>query len=235
MTRIDTVLFDLDDTLYRELDFVVAALACVAEFLEQRTGVRASSFREDMLKILETHGRGHVFDLLLKQHDLPLAWVSPMLFVYRRARPRLQLFPDARNFLERLRFSEVQTGIVTDGCALVQAGKVTGLGLETLMDIVVYTDTLGEGAGKPSSIGYEVALELLEADPSTSAYVANDVRKDFVGPRHLGMTGVLVTRGMLGVLDRQPESHRPHHMVHTLEEVGFILEGSSHCTQSHGG
>lgn len=223
MKAIDAVLFDLDDTLYEEMNFVTAALERVARFLAARAFPSADQFLAEMLDILETVGRGRVFDIVLERHGLPSSWVRPLLYVYRSADPELALFSDALPLLDDLRRRHVRTGIVTDGSALVQANKVRGLGLNQLVDVVVYTDTLDEGAAKPAPTGFLVALELLGSEPAVSAYVANDVRKDFAGPRSLDMTGVLVTRRMLGDLDSQPRDAHPDHIVADLSEVGVAL------------
>ncbi len=58
------VLFDLDDTLYPEMDFVRSALGAVAADLEADVGIDAGFSRMRMLQILRRDGRGRVFDEL---------------------------------------------------------------------------------------------------------------------------------------------------------------------------
>ena len=226
MSRLQCVLFDVDDTLYRELDFVHAAMGDVAAFVAGRTGEDRDGVLTQLLELLAERGRGDVFDTLLASRGLPSAWVAPMLYVYRCARPALSLYDDAGALLTLLRRNGVRTGIVTDGVTLVQHNKVRGLGLEDVIDAVVYTDTLGPQAGKPSPTGFEIAMELLGVTANRTAYVANDVRKDFIAPRALGMTAVLVRRGILGDLREQPEHAHPHHAVDTLGEVAQTLNAA---------
>ena len=223
MKALQSVLFDLDDTLYPEMTFVTEALGEVGRFLTERTGQPGEEFQAEMLAVLKEQGRGKVFDVVLKRHGLPESWVSPMLHVYRSSTPKLRLFDDAQPLLDMLKSHGIRIGIVTDGFSLVQASKILCLGLRRVMDVVILTDTLGEGFGKPSPEGFVVALEMLDSEPEASAYVANDARKDFAGPRELNMAGVLVRRRILGDLDELPESHRPHYVVDQLSEVARAL------------
>lgn len=218
-----SVLFDLDDTLYREVDFVDAAMRNVASFVGRRTNMDMAAIVEELLGILNEYGRGHVFDVFLERHGLPTIWIPSMLYTYRRTQPHLQLHEDAIPLLEELRERGIRTGIVTDGNALVQRSKVDALDLEHLVDSVVLTDAIGSGAGKPSTTGFVVALELLRCQPHRSVYVANDLNKDFVAPRKLGMTGILVTRGLLGTPQDTPTGGQPDQRVEDLSEARNVI------------
>lgn len=219
-----SVLFDLDDTLYRELDFVEQAMRNVARFVGLRTRHNVEAVTNDLLSIMRTDGRGQVFDEFLDQRGLPAGWIAPMLYTYRRTAPNLQLYEDVVPLLTALREQDIQTGIVTDGKAVVQSAKVAALDLDRLVDAVVLTDVIGPDAEKPSTTGFNVALELLQSRPDQSVYVANDLRKDFLGPRKLGMTGILIVRGVLGTLDDTPARGLPDHSVEDLREARKVIE-----------
>lgn len=223
MSSIECVLFDLDDTLYDEIDFVSDAFDRVSRFVASWSDLPAKRLADEMMEVLQAEGRGRVFDRIVERHRLPSSWVVRMLYVYRSTKPSLEPFGDALPLLDLLRDHGIATGIVTDGLALVQQNKVESLGLDQLVDTIVYTDAIGDGTPKPATTGFEVASGLLRSDPRATAYVANDLRKDFVGPRRLGMTGVLVTRRVAGSLDTQPEDNLPHDVVTDLSEVATAL------------
>lgn len=224
MTSSPSVLFDLDDTLYRELDFVEEAMRNVAGFVGLRTGQNVDAVTHDLLGIMRSDGRGRVFDEFLDRQGLPAGWVAPMLYTYRRTVPNLQLYGDVVPLLAALREQDIHTGIVTDGKAIVQSAKIAALDLERLVDAVVLTDVIGPEAEKPNTAGFTVALELLQSRPDQSVYVANDLRKDFFGPRELGMPGILVARGVLGTLDDTPARGLPDHSVKDLREAQDVIE-----------
>ena len=58
------IVFDLDDTLYVELEYVKSGFQAVSSFLEQRFGLASEETFGAMMDILESHGRGAVFDRL---------------------------------------------------------------------------------------------------------------------------------------------------------------------------
>ncbi len=189
------VLFDLDDTLYPEIDFVRGGFRAAATYLARRTGVRTEALTREMMRALERDGRGHVFDSVLDAHGLRTSVaVQSMLVLYRSHRARLQAYPDVAPTLRALRHKGFSLGIVTDGLASVQRRKVAALKLDRAMDVVVCTDELTGRPVKPSPVAFQVALDLLGADAEASAYVGNDPGKDFGGPKHLGMTTVRVRR-----------------------------------------
>ena len=222
MTR-HALLFDLDDTLYDEITFVHAAMLEVAEFVARRSDHAPDEVHRHLLDELGRSGRGRVFDAVLERLRLPASWVPTLVYVYRSAEPRLSLLPGATDLLRRCRDAGLATGILTDGSSLVQAAKIRSLGLRNLVDAVVLTDSVGAGEPKPSVVGFEVAMRLLDTTPGATGYVANDVNKDFVASQVLGMTGVLVRRGQIGDLAAMPATHHPDLQVHDLTQVWDAL------------
>lgn len=194
------VLFDLDGTLYDDIVFVRGAMRAVAEFLASRVSLAAVTIHERLVDEVARFGRGRVFDVVLEELGLLRRLVPTLVYVYRSARPPSDPFEDAVPLLERLNRAGAALGILTDGTALVQGAKVDLLGLRELMDAVVLTDAVGEGRPKPDTMGFEIACELLGVPPERTSYVANDLRKDFIAPRKLGMRSIQVKRRQLGTL-----------------------------------
>lgn len=192
------VLFDLDDTLYDESTFVHAGFLSAAEAVSGHVAVSPAEAVEAMSRIERREGRGRVFDRFLADNGLCVSWVPAMLNAYRSSDPAIALYEDAHDLLLRLRQTGIPTGIVTDGYGMAQRAKVRSLGLDSLVDVVIYTDALGPGRGKPDVAGFVTALRMLNRSAEEAVYVGNDVRKDFIGPRRLSMRSVLVSRRILG-------------------------------------
>jgi putative hydrolase of the HAD superfamily len=190
-------LFDLDDTLYPERQFVDGGFRAVAGFLAPRSGRTGSDLSARLWDLHVRDGRGHLFDTLLAELDLPdlPELVAACLLVYRTHLVRLTAFDGVGALLGSLRAAEVRTGIVSDGNAAVQARKIAGLqGLAGAMDVVVLTDELGVARAKPSPVAFRVACLLLEVEPSATIYVGNDPRKDFAGAREAGLRTIRAGR-----------------------------------------
>jgi putative hydrolase of the HAD superfamily len=182
-------LFDLDDTLYRERTFVDGGFRAVGRFLAPRLGQSPATIARRLVVLHDRDGRGHLFDTLLADHgvDDPELALAAVL-VYRTHRPRLRPFDGVIAGLDRLRESGVRTGLVSDGLASVQRAKLAALpGIARRLDVVVMTDELGPGRAKPATAGFLVACRLLDVEPTTAVYVANDPRKDFAGARAAGL------------------------------------------------
>lgn len=186
------VLFDVDQTLYPEADFVRSGFRAVAAHLVERCGGSAAALTEEMESILWSEGRGRVFDLLYARHGWG-ARVAPetLLHFYRTHVPKLRLHADAAELLLHLR---MPLGLVTDGHPTAQHRKIAALALEKRFVAIVCTGDLGPHAAKPAATGFRVCLERLGVKPEDAAYVGDDAAKDFAAPRALGMRTVRVVR-----------------------------------------
>ncbi len=54
------VIFDLDDTLYNERDFVYSGFMEVATYLSNKYGIDKNILFDDMVNILNSRGRGKI-------------------------------------------------------------------------------------------------------------------------------------------------------------------------------
>ena len=224
-----TFLFDLDDTLYNELDFVNSAFEAVSDYLARRHSLKREDIFSRLGEILAKNGRGKVFDTLLKELGVySRQTLKSMLYVYRCHAPvQLGLYPDVLPLFECLTAFDIRLGIVTDGIALVQHNKIRALGLDEMVQAIVYTDLLGECGRKPSSVPFEIAVEMLGGTVADAVYLGDDPSKDFIGPNLLGMCTVQVKR------EKQPGSiHVPaegkglagaRFIVNSLAEVLSII------------
>lgn len=226
--RLQAVLFDLDNTLYPEDQFVRGGFLAVARSLGEHLGLEPQKIFERMLEILHSRGRGRVFDVLLDELKVDSkVWVKALLLIYRSHHPDIALFPGIEETLNKLKNSGVRLGLVSDGLASVQKSKIAALGLKEKMDVIICTDELGSGCSKPSTVPFEVALALLGIKPGHAAYVADDVSKDFVGPNRLGMKTIRVcSDGLIGVsLKTIPEKEfQPQIEIDSLSKLLQALQ-----------
>ncbi len=187
---IRTLVFDLDDTLYAEADYVRSGFAAVDAWLRER-GVA-----EGFLARANTHFaagvRGRIFDAALA--DLGLApspeMIGAMVGVYRRHRPEIRLDAAVAALLDSLR-GHFALGLITDGPAVMQRGKIDALGLARWFDCIVVTDELGREFWKPHPEGFRRVMASL---PGGYVYIGDNPAKDFVAPRALGWRTVRMRR-----------------------------------------
>jgi putative hydrolase of the HAD superfamily len=197
MKRPAAILFDLDDTLYAERQYVDSGFAAVARYLGSLTGVSAEDLTRRLIALHDDRGRGHLFDALLEELGRPADrdLILACLLIYRTHQPTLEPFPGVVDTLRAIRAAGIRTGLISDGHAATQHRKLAALPeVERNLDVVVMAGDLGNEHAKPSQMPFLVACRLLGIPPADAVYVANDSRKDFLGARAAGMRTIRVGR-----------------------------------------
>ena len=222
------IVFDLDDTLYPEADFVRSGFQAVDLVLQSR-GI--SGFHLHANTLFQEGLRGKIFDAALVKLGAPATpeLIGELVNIYRSHLPRLTLFPDARWALDYFG-QHSKIALLTDGFAAVQRNKVQGLGLGNTFAAFIYTDELGRDAWKPSPTPFLKIAAMLEMQDTMESlvYVADNPTKDFIAPNQLGWTTVRVRRsgGEYSALEPRDASHAPRHEISSLEELPGVLTGT---------
>ena len=232
------ILFDLDDTLYRERDFVASGFDAVAASAAETLGVETQRVRDALERALATHGRGHTIDRALASLGIEPARVAQvvpsLVHVYRSHRPRLQLLPDAARCLDALERAGLAMGLVTDGDPSVQRRKVDALGLHGRFVVERYTWDAGAALQKPHASAFEPAIEALARrglHPDETLYVGDNPTKDFVGARALGLRTLRVLRGPHAET-AVPERLEADEVVDTLDAVSRRVQAAGRLDAS---
>jgi putative hydrolase of the HAD superfamily len=188
------VVFDLDDTLFLERDYVRSGFAAVGAWAQRRLGLRG--FGERCWAGFVAGARGRTFDEALAACGVGPApeLVAELVDVYRQHRPSIELLADARACIDRLRRRGDVLAVVTDGPLESQQRKADALGASHWAEAVVLTAELGTGYGKPHRRAFSTVEELCGARGGACAYVADNPAKDFAGPKALGWRTVRLRR-----------------------------------------
>lgn len=187
------LIFDLDDTLYLERDFVFSGFAAVGEWWRQKTG--QADFAARCARIFDAGNRGQIFDLALADvgSGPNPQLVARLVAVYREHQPSISLASDVVQFFSNLRGDEF-VGIITDGPASTQRAKIKALGLDRQAHLILCTDAWGIAYRKPHPRAFEAVENASRLPASRLTYVADNATKDFVTPRARGWKTVQILR-----------------------------------------
>jgi putative hydrolase of the HAD superfamily len=186
------VVFDIDDTLYLERDYVHSGFLAVDQWLR---GQRIEGFFDRGWELFQTGLRRTIFDeaLVSMGHPPDPATIAGMVEAYRSHRPLLTLLPDAVECLNKLH-GRVALAAISDGPLASQKAKAAALDLARWCHPIILTEELGPGLGKP----HPAAFQLVEAETghrgAECAYVADNPAKDFQAPRTLCWRTIRIRR-----------------------------------------
>lgn len=194
-TRFERVIvFDLDDTLYLERDYVRSGLRAVGRWASTALGM--DGLGEVMRARFEAGARSHIFDDSLQEMGLtpspPI--IERMLATYRQHRPDICLAPDAERFLAR-RDGRTGFAVITDGFLDAQRRKIRALGLYGRgIHLGICTDKWGRECWKPNPRAFEHVEQIFGRLGGSLTYVADNPSKDFTAPRSRGWRTVQIAR-----------------------------------------
>lgn len=206
MTKLQAILFDIDDTLFPTTEFARRARRnAVRAMIEAGVEVPEEQMLEELDEVIAEFSSNyeHHFDKLLQRlRPAALARVNPALVVaagvaaYHDTKFReIAPYPDVLPLLEDLWRLGMLLGVITHGWAVKQAEKLVRLGLVRFIHprALFISDQIG--ISKPNPKLYQYALEDLRLDPRHVMYVGDSPEHDIAPPRSLGMIAVWVARG----------------------------------------
>ena len=188
-------IFDLDDTLYDERQYVESGLAAVASFVEKAWNVDKRSGFQELVTLLDRNGRGRIFNDYLANHGIAVNKknVRACVSAYRLHQPTLTL-PD--NHLTLLEHLPKPLYLVTDGNKVVQSKKVEALNIAHYFKRVFVTHRFGVQHAKPSIYCFEKIKQAEHCQWHEMVYIGDNPAKDFVNLNKLGMPTVRVLTGV---------------------------------------
>lgn len=180
---LSALIFDLDDTLYSEKDYVRSGYKAVAEVLQQ-----VNNAAEKLWTAFES-GKPAI-DTVLKDEGICTERLKAMcLETYRNHKPDIKLYDGVADMLKEIRERGFDIGLITDGRPEGQRAKIEALGLETLVDAIIITDELGSvDYRKPCGRAFQLMQDMIgNGGYGAMCYVGDNIEKDFKAPEEFGM------------------------------------------------
>ena len=178
--KIKAIVFDLDDTLYPQVQYKRSGFKVVASWLEEKRGINSATVLYELESILDQFGASYpyMFDRLVERLGIGIGFVEQLVRLFIDHDPRICCYDGVIPMLSRLR-KKYLLGILTDGRYVMQQKKVKSLGLDNVVDRILYSDAMG--LEKPATQLYKWFEEAFHIDGLKMLYVGDNPAKDFCG------------------------------------------------------
>ena len=173
------IVFDLDDTLYKEIDYQASGFRAVCSWIQDIYGLDLTL---DLNKLLSSK-TPDVLGGLCQAAGLHSSVKETLLWIYRIHQPTIQLAPGVTHFLNKLE-ANWQAAILTDGRSVSQRLKLKALGLDHLPTYI----SEEYGSEKPAPDRFELIMREMPA--ARYVYVGDNLEKDFIAPNKFGWATV---------------------------------------------
>ncbi len=209
MDNTKTIVFDLDDTLVYEIEYLKSAFNEIA--------LKVDASNKDLYnQMFDWYtNKENVFQKVNQLY--PTFEIEDMKKTYRNHYPNFNPHSQNRTLLLELKKQGHFIGLITDGYSTTQRNKIKALNIETLFDLIIISEEFG--SEKPNSKNYEIFNQFCTND---YFYVGDNVSKDFVTPNKLGWNTIcLLNKGEnIHSQDFNKEYiYLPKHKIKDLSEI----------------
>lgn len=221
------VVFDLDDTLYKEIDYLKSGYKKVSELVEKRYGLDSLLIYDHLLS---WYFKGENAFARLNEHygiDNP---IEEYLDIYRYHHPSIVLSAETKNTLNALKSKGVTFGVISDGREITQKQKIEALGLEEWIgwnNILINEDNK---YFKPNHWSFDrMMLHCYEQYSGVDLkfyYVGDNPKKDFLAPNQLGWETVCLLDDEKNIHPQDfslPEELLPKVQIRCIKELVNLI------------
>ena len=189
------VVFDLDDTLISEDEYIRSGYRAVAAFLRDMYGWDTEETAATLYNMYLESPK-NVFNRLLEKRDIRYKEneILELVTVYREHTPTVHFFKDVMPTLFELKGRGIKLGLLSDGYAVTQRKKLTALNGKRFFDKILLTDELGRDYWKPDPRPFIMMKEAFLADWDEMIYVGDNPEKDFYIGRDFPIMTVRIIR-----------------------------------------
>lgn len=183
--------FDIDDTLYKEIDFLKSGYHAIATHILKNFSLELNP---DVM--LKQYFQGeNVFQNIVNQVKSSTLSLDYLLDIYRNHLPDIKLDIEIFNKLEAIKSQNFKIGLLTDGRSITQRNKISALALDKFADDIIISEEIG--VEKPNEQGYQFFMN--KYPDYYHYYIGDNIAKDFITPNQLHWTTI-------GILDHNNQN-----------------------------
>ncbi len=208
------IVFDLDDTLYNEIEYLKSAYKEIAIKLESDDWMPLYARIFSLYRSNE-----NVFEFLSKTYEIS---IKDLIDLYRNHKPNISLFDNVLTIIKQIKAKKGKVCIITDGRKTTQLNKITSLNLSNVINEVVISEEIG--TEKPCQENY-LAIEKKFKD-CNYYYIADNLKKDFIAPNKLGWSTIALLDNGLNIHSNShlftEEKYMPQKFISSYNEVNIV-------------
>lgn len=216
------VIFDLDDTLFNEIDFLISAYNEISQFLSNVQGVDKSKNEIfDYMHSLYLRKK-NPFEQVISFLNIKSIKTSDLLEIYRNHLPNISLNDDVKEVLDYLKDHKFIIGIITDGRSIQQRNKIKALNLENFISGLVISEEFG--SEKPNLENFKFFEK--KFPNSNYTYVGDNINKDFIAPNQLNWDSICLLNNGKNIHSQNvllPDSYLPKRFIKNIIEIIEIV------------
>jgi len=190
MKMYKVVLFDLDDTLYLERDYVYSGYKVVANFIGEKYNLLSDDLYFKMIE-LSKESYSNVFNRLFNFYNIKIDnnELKKIIGIYKNHFPNIKLCKDSEKAINILLEKGIRLGLITDGDSIQQRNKINALKIEKYFEKIIITDELAPNREfwKPNKKSFELMIYHFKEEPQNMLYIGDNLDKDPLGAFEVGM------------------------------------------------
>lgn len=211
------LIFDLDDTLYPEIEFLESGYKHIAEKLLPVT--KTNIYEEMMTRYWK---KENVFKWIVftYSHYWQNLTIDSLLQIYREHIPDIKPYRGVVPFFEALNERRIPLGLITDGRSITQRNKLKALGLSGYFNDIIISEEFG--SEKPNEKNYMYFVHKYQG--KKFFFFGDNTSKDFIVPLRLGWTTVCLKNHGRNIHDQNFDSEtKPELILDSFEELKSIF------------
>lgn len=204
--KVKYFIFDLDDTLCYEIDYLISAYKEISKTLGNE------NLYEKMFDWYEKK-----IDVFERLEQLFNVSKKELLEKYRHHHPSIVLNDGAEYLLKQLKEEGHYLGLISDGRSITQRNKLKALNIEHFFDKIVISEEFG--STKPNSQNFEI---FINQKTQSYYYIGDNINKDFLIPNSLGWYSICLIDGGKNIHKQNftlEKEYLPHYTIKSLKEV----------------
>ncbi|WP_445738403.1 HAD family hydrolase [Mariniflexile sp.] len=222
LSKNSIVVFDLDDTLYKEIDFLKSAFNEISIHLSSKIKIESVLILDAMMNY---YNNGlNVFDEVIKTFNIDTVSIDQLLTIYRNHKPVIELCKSTKKALWSIKKRAYRVGIITDGRSIQQRNKISALQLTDYFDDIIISEEFGSEKPHINNFGFFINKYGTNYE---YVYIGDNTAKDFIGPNALGWASICLLddgRNIHKQFFNSDKITKPLYLINDLNEIKNILQ-----------